>query len=88
MTALRDSGQCAAAEKRGVPLLTAVHATKYRPLEAEVLDVLGFLGNFCGDASVAIERIKQAYEAAVAGHHDLVAAQAAVSTALPWVDEA
>jgi serine/threonine protein kinase/tetratricopeptide (TPR) repeat protein len=78
VTALRDSGQCAAAEARGVPLIAAIRATKYRPLEAEALEVIGYLGNFCGDPSVAIGRLKQGYEAAIAGHHDLVAAEAAV----------
>src|SRR5450432_294961 len=78
VTALRDSGQCAAAETRGVPLLAAIQATKYRPLEAEAFAVLGYLGNFCGDASVAIARLKRGYEAGIAGHHDLAAAEAAV----------
>ena len=77
VTALSNSGQCAAAESRGVPLMAAARATKYRPLEGEVLDAMGFLGNFCGDPGVAITRLKEAYAAAVAGHDDAVATDAA-----------
>jgi tetratricopeptide (TPR) repeat protein len=83
LTALRDSGQCAAAEKRGVPLIEAVRATKYRPLLAETLVVTALLGDYCGDPGVAVERAKEAYSAAVAGHHDVVAAEAA--SALPML---
>ncbi len=79
VTALRDSGQCMAAESRGEPLITAARATKYRPLEAEVLGAMGLLGNFCGDPGVAIARLKEAYAAAVAGHHDVIAAEAAAA---------
>ncbi|HEX4406233.1 MAG TPA: tetratricopeptide repeat protein [Polyangia bacterium] len=77
VTALRDSGQCAAAEASGVPLIAAAHATKYRPLEGEVLDTMGLLGNFCSDPSVSVARLKEAYAAAVAGRDDAVAAEAA-----------
>ena len=79
VTALRDAGPCGAAAARRVPLIAAAQATRYRPLEAETLNVIGYLGNFCGDPGVAIERLKQSYAAAVAGHHDLVAAEAAAS---------
>jgi tetratricopeptide (TPR) repeat protein/predicted Ser/Thr protein kinase len=77
VTALKDSGQCAATEARGVPLIEAVRGTKYQPLLAEALSVLGVLGEFCGDPAVAIDRLKEAYAVAVGGHHDLVAAEAA-----------
>jgi tetratricopeptide (TPR) repeat protein/predicted Ser/Thr protein kinase len=75
--ALSDSGQCTAAEARGVPLIEAVRATRYQPLLAEVLTVVGYLGDLCDDPSVAIEHLKRGYEAAVAGHADAVAAEAA-----------
>ena len=80
--ALRDSGQCAAAEKRAAPLIDGVRATGYQPLLAEVLLAAGKLGTFCGDPLVAIARLKAAYSASVAGHLDAAAPEAAAGTAM------
>jgi tetratricopeptide (TPR) repeat protein len=79
VTALRDSGQCAATEARGEPLVNDVRATGYRPLLAEALEVMGRLGDYCGDPGVAVGRLKEAFEEATAAHADFVAAQAAAS---------
>jgi tetratricopeptide (TPR) repeat protein len=77
--ALADSGQCAAAKTRGVPLIAAVRDTKYKPLLAEALTVVGYLGDLCEDPGVSIERLKEGYVTAIAGHHDAIAAEAAAA---------
>ena len=79
MIALRDSGQCAAAETRVAPLVDAVQKTGYQPLLGEALAAAGGLGNFCGAPLVALARLKGGYAAASAGHYDLVAAEAAAA---------
>ena len=82
VTALRDSGGCAVAEKRGVALIDAIRPTKYRPLLAQALNVVGFLGNFCADPQVSANRLKEAHVEALAGHDDRVAAEAAANASL------
>jgi tetratricopeptide (TPR) repeat protein/predicted Ser/Thr protein kinase len=77
--AMADSGQCAEAKTRGVPLIAAVRTTSYKPLLAEALTVVGYLGDLCEDPGVSIERLKEGYEAGVAGHSDAVAAEAAAA---------
>ena len=84
--ALGDSGQCTAAEARGVPLLAAVRATGYRPLEAECLNTVGLLGNYCGDPHVAVGRLKEAYTDGEAARDDVVAAAAAANTTVLMVN--
>jgi predicted Ser/Thr protein kinase len=86
VTALRDSGQCTAAQSKGVPLSAAVRATNYRPLVAEAENTMGLLGNFCGDPLAAVVRLKEAYAAGIAGRDDLVAAEAAANIAVLMVN--
>ena len=76
--ALRDSGQCVAAEAQGVSLLESVRNTKYPPLLADTLSALGYLIISCGDPNVALARLKEAYSVASGCHHDQTAAEAAV----------
>jgi tRNA A-37 threonylcarbamoyl transferase component Bud32/tetratricopeptide (TPR) repeat protein len=80
--ALRDSGQCGAAEKRVAPLIENVRAVGYQPLLAEVLQGAGAIGKFCGDPAVAVDRLKGSYAAAVAGRLDAVAPEVAAGVAL------
>jgi tetratricopeptide (TPR) repeat protein len=68
--ALRDSGQCKAADAKAAPLIASADATDYDPLRGEVLIATGLLGDMCGDIAVAIERLKAGYGAAFAGHDD------------------
>jgi hypothetical protein len=79
LIALRDSGQCAVVEQQGTRLIKTIEATNYSPLLAAALHVMGTLGYFCGDPTVAIERSKQAYAAAVVGHDDVIATEAATA---------
>jgi len=82
VSALRDSGQCEAAEKRVAPLIDAVRTTGYQPLLAEALLIAGRLGDYCGDPIAAVGRDKAAFAAAVAGHLDVVAPEAAAEAAM------
>jgi tetratricopeptide (TPR) repeat protein/predicted Ser/Thr protein kinase len=68
VTAIRDAGGCAEAEKRGVKLIEDVRATKYRPLLAESLGVVGFMGNFCADPAASTARAKESYAEAIASN--------------------
>jgi tetratricopeptide (TPR) repeat protein/predicted Ser/Thr protein kinase len=77
VTAIRDSGGCAVAEKRGAALIENVRATNDRLLLAESLNVVGFLGNFCADPAVSVARIEESYAEAVAAHDDQLAAYSA-----------
>jgi tetratricopeptide (TPR) repeat protein len=79
--ALRDSGQCQAASAAAGPLIAAADATGYDPLRADVLAQAGVLGEGCGNTTVAVERLKAAYEAAYAGRDDRIAVD--VSAWLP-----
>ena len=75
--ALRDSGQCQAANAKAGALVAAADATGYDPLRADVLVSAGALGDACGDGTVAVERLKAGYEAAYAGRDDRLAVSAA-----------
>ena len=55
-----------------------MRATRYQPLLAEALTIVGSLGDLCDDPGTAIERLKEGYAAGVAGHDDAMATQAAV----------
>jgi eukaryotic-like serine/threonine-protein kinase len=81
-TALRNSGQCRAAEAGAGPLATAAQATRYAPLVADTLMELGLLGEFCIDPARAAGLVKGAYAAAVAGHKNAVAVHAAAELCL------
>jgi tetratricopeptide (TPR) repeat protein/predicted Ser/Thr protein kinase len=82
VTAIRDAGNCPVAEKRGVALVEEVRKTKYRPLLAEALHLVGGLGNFCADPAVSTELEKAAYSEGAASHADAVATEAAGGAAI------
>jgi predicted Ser/Thr protein kinase len=77
VTAIRDAGGCTEAERRGVKLLEDVRATKYRPLLAQTLNVVGFLGNFCADPAVSVARVKESFAEAIVAHDAGVATYSA-----------
>jgi tetratricopeptide (TPR) repeat protein len=77
VTAISDSGGCAVAEKSGAALIEKIRATNDRPLLAEALNVVGYLGNYCVDPEVSVARIKESYAEAVAAHDDQLAASTA-----------
>jgi tetratricopeptide (TPR) repeat protein/predicted Ser/Thr protein kinase len=76
-SALLQSGQCAAAEAVGKPLLADVRAAKSRPLLAETLALMGQLGDNCGDPRDAVAWLKEAYFTAAGARLDRFAAEAA-----------
>ncbi|HVU51280.1 MAG TPA: tetratricopeptide repeat protein, partial [Polyangia bacterium] len=82
VTAIRDAGNCREAERRGTKLIEDVRATKYRPLLAQTLNVVAYLGNFCADPALSTTRSKQAYYEAVAGRDDETATVAASSATI------
>jgi tetratricopeptide (TPR) repeat protein/predicted Ser/Thr protein kinase len=75
--ALMQSGQCAAAAAAGKPLLTDIRATGSRPLLAQVLALMGTLGDNCGDPREAVAWLKEAYFTAEAARLDRLAVEAA-----------
>ena len=76
--ALSLSGQCAAADAQGKPLLADLRAVGYRPLLAEALILVAKLGNDCVDPHTSIARAKEAYAVAVAARLDRTATEAAL----------
>jgi tetratricopeptide (TPR) repeat protein/predicted Ser/Thr protein kinase len=77
VTAIRDAGGCAEAEKRGAKLIEDIRPTKDRDLLAQALNVVGFLGNFCADPQVSLARVEESYAEAVVAHDDALAAYSA-----------
>jgi tetratricopeptide (TPR) repeat protein/predicted Ser/Thr protein kinase len=84
VTAIRDSGGCAEAEKRGGKLIEDIRPTKDRALLAQALNVVGYLGNFCADPQASLARIKESYAESVAAHEDQLAVTAG-STAIIYL---
>jgi tetratricopeptide (TPR) repeat protein/tRNA A-37 threonylcarbamoyl transferase component Bud32 len=80
---LRLLGRIDAALEQTEAIATRAAALKYRPLEAEVLLVLGDLKDRSGDSASAIKVLEQAVVAADAGNHQLAAAQA--WSTLAWI---
>jgi len=76
--ALVDAGQCTPATVAGAAALAEAKAVGYAPLEAEAYYVVGRAGNFCGDASAAVDAFEAAIFSAEASHHDEIAAEAAI----------
>jgi hypothetical protein len=77
--ALREAGQCTRATARADALLADVRAVGYPPLLADTAYAAAQLGNHCGGEAQMLQRFKEAYAAATAGHNDDVAAQAAAN---------
>jgi serine/threonine protein kinase/tetratricopeptide (TPR) repeat protein len=80
-TALKDTGQCDAAEKTSSELITRVRETAYTPLLAQTLDAASKLGDVCGDPVISVDRAREAYYAAIESRDDRTAADAAVVVA-------
>ena len=76
VSALRQSGRYREGRDRARPLAERARATSYRPLEAEVLLLLGVLEHDCDDAVAAEKALERAVWTAEAGRHDRVAALA------------
>ena len=76
--ALRDAGQCLAADKKAQPLIDAARSVAYEPLLAETLFAAAQLFMACADPDLSARRYREAYWAALGSRHDLVAAQAAL----------
>jgi tetratricopeptide (TPR) repeat protein/tRNA A-37 threonylcarbamoyl transferase component Bud32 len=81
--ALRLLGRIDAALEQTEAIAARAATLKYRPLEAEVLLVLGDLKDRSGDSAAAIKVLEQAVVAADAGNHQLAAAHA--WSTLAWV---
>ncbi|HEY5935127.1 MAG TPA: tetratricopeptide repeat protein, partial [Kofleriaceae bacterium] len=81
--ALRLLGRIDAALEQTEAIAARAAALKYRPLEAEVLLVLGDLKDRSGDSASAIKILEQAVVAADAGNHQLAAAHA--WSTLAWI---
>jgi tetratricopeptide (TPR) repeat protein len=84
-TAVREAGRCAEAAGLADALLRDVRETGYAPLLAEALFTTGMLGDSCGDAAAGVPRLREAFDAALAGRDDELALNAAcvMSTILP-----
>ncbi|MFL5350727.1 MAG: tetratricopeptide repeat protein [Hyalangium sp.] len=74
--ALFDSGQFKPALEHARSLATDAEALRYRPLQAEVLELLGALEEKAGDFPASEATLRRAVWAAEAGRHDEVIASA------------
>lgn len=81
--ALRLLGRIDEALEQTEAIAARAATLKYRPLEAEVLLVLGDLKDRSGDSATAIKVLEQAVVAADAGNHQLAAAHA--WSTLAWI---
>jgi tetratricopeptide (TPR) repeat protein/predicted Ser/Thr protein kinase len=76
-----DAGRYQEAVALGLPLVIAANATGYRPLAAELTQLLGDAEAQAGDAATARTSLDQAAWLAEASHHDALAARAWTSLA-------
>jgi hypothetical protein len=77
LVALRDAGRCAEALKLADELIPRAKEIGYLPLVAETLEAGAPPRSACMPIPPKIERLKEAFAAAVASHHDEIAAKEA-----------
>jgi serine/threonine protein kinase/tetratricopeptide (TPR) repeat protein len=77
VVALRDAGRCTEALKLADELIPRVKEVGYLPLVAETLEAGSPPQTECMPIPAKIERLKEAFAAAVASHHDEIAAKEA-----------
>jgi eukaryotic-like serine/threonine-protein kinase len=77
LKAMWRAGRCADAQPLANDLLSQIRAVGYQPLLAEGLLAVADDGEDCSPATERIGMIQEAFAAALASHHDEVAAQAA-----------
>jgi tetratricopeptide (TPR) repeat protein/predicted Ser/Thr protein kinase len=77
LIALRDAGKCAEALRLADELIPRAKEIGYTPLLAEVLEAGASPVAECGPMPAKIERLKEAYAASIASHHDEIAAKEA-----------
>ena len=78
LSATRDAGRCAEAERLAQALIPRVREAAYLPLLAETLDSAGQLVEECIDMTVGQARWIEAFEAGLASRHDEIAAHSAI----------
>jgi tetratricopeptide (TPR) repeat protein/predicted Ser/Thr protein kinase len=78
LSATRDAGRCAEAERLAQELIPRVREARYLPLLAETLDASALLVETCIDFPVARARWVEAFDAALASRHDEIATRAAM----------
>jgi serine/threonine-protein kinase len=77
LVALRDAGRCADALKLADELIPRARQIGYLPLIAETLEAGAPPQSNCMPIPAKIERLREAFVAAVASHHDEIAAKEA-----------
>jgi serine/threonine protein kinase/tetratricopeptide (TPR) repeat protein len=75
--ALMNSGRWSEAMRKGPEAVANARTTKYAPVLAESLNVLGFLQHKSGDPRAAEQSLEEAYLAAETSRHDEAKAEAA-----------